>query len=155
MTQSTWRRSTRRVRRASLDAQWGSTTAEFAVGVIAAVLIAGLLLHLVLYGFFEVLLRSLFERTLDVAVDLVGSTLSWSLVDLAQGAWSGWSHVAGSSAGWIRDVAGHYGGSIASDAVRISGAVATQAGSVAGAVVDAAATALRWVGGPVSAAVPW
>jgi hypothetical protein len=154
MTSSPRRHPARHDRRVSLSAQRGSTTAEFAVGVIAAVLVAALLLHLVLYGFFEDLLRSLFERTLDLAVDLVGSTMSWSLVDLVQGSWSGWSAVAGNSAGWIWDVAGHYGGAIASDALSISRAVAARAGSVAGAVVDATAAALRWVGGPVSAAVP-
>ena len=143
-------------------AQRGAATAEFAVGVIAAVLIAVLLLHLVLSGFFDVLLQSLFERGLSLAVDLLATPMSWSLSDIAGGSLSRMSAVSGSAAGGAGEAVvdmsrtvvdtASAAGSSAFSGVR---ALASSIGSIAEATADATVAALRWVGGPVSSALSW
>lgn len=103
----------------------GAATAEYAVGVVAAVLVAALLLQLVLDGFFEGLLRSLFVRVLDALESLLftgAAAFSWT--GIATRAWSMLAGAAASPLGW------------------------------AGTVADAATGALRWVGGPLSKVLP-
>lgn len=135
--------------------QRGSATAEFAIGVVAAVLLAVLLLHVLLFGFLEVLLHSLFEHSLDLAVDLLAATRSWSLSDISTGARSGLSAVTSSAVGWAGGAVVDTSSAVASGAESVSQATASVVGSVAETVVDATKGALRWAGGPVSSALPW
>ena len=133
--------------------QRGAATAEFAIGVMAAVLIAALLAHLVLTGFFEVLVQSLFERGLDLAVDLLAATVSWSLSDISTVTWSGLSNVSGAGGAWDAVIDGS--STVASGAVSVSRATASGFASIAEATVHATAQAVRWAGGPVRSALPW
>lgn len=135
--------------------QRGAATAEFAIGVVAAVLVAALLLHLVLSGFFEVLLQSLYERGLDLAIDFLATTLSWSLSDISTGVRSGLSAVSRSAVGWTWDAVVNTSSAVSSGALSVSQATASAVSTVAESVFDATARALRWAGGPVSSALPW
>ena len=135
--------------------QRGAATAEFAIGVVAAVLVAALLLHLALSGFFDVLLRSLFERGLDLAVDLLATTTSWSLSDISTGTLSGLSAVAKTAGDWARSAVMDTASAVSSGALPVGHAAASGAGSVVESLAHATARALRWAGGPVSSALPW
>lgn len=131
--------------------QRGSTTAEYAVGVVAAVLVAALLLHLVLDGFFAELLQRLFERALDVVRSLLSAGASaLSLSALASGAWSSLTDVAAAGGGWATDTVSDTFGDVVTGVSAMAGWAGSWLASAGSAALDAASSALRWAGGPVS-----
>lgn len=129
----------------------GSTTAEYAIGVVAAVLVAALLLQLVLDGWFAQLLQTLFERVLDVVRSLLSAGASaLSLSALASGAWSSLTDVAAASGGWAVGIVSDTVGDVVSGVSSVAGWAGSRLVSAGSAALDAAASALRWAGGPVS-----
>ena len=129
-------------------AEQGAATAEYAMGVVAAVLVAALLLALVFAGFFDDLLRSVFERSLDLAVEMFASAASGdSLPGLVAGLWS---TATGGSAGFGWDALVDGVGDVASTAVSVTRSAWSAVTGMATPVLDAAGVALRWAGGPIS-----
>jgi len=134
--------------------QDGSTTAEYAIGVVAVVLVAALLLQLVLDGFFAGLLQTLFERGLDVVQSALSAGASaFSLTALASGAWSSLTDVAAASGGWAVDIVSDTIGDVGSGVSSAAGWARSGLASAGSTALDAASGALRWAGGPISEVV--
>lgn len=131
----------------------GTTTAEYAVGVVAAVLLAALLLALVLDGFFDQLLGSLFGRVLDAAQILFSNgTATFALSEIASRAGFTLTGAVSTTAGWIESTTSGTAGVAGSTASSLAGSAWSSLFGAGSAVLDAATGALRWVGGPVSEA---
>lgn len=134
--------------------QDGSTTAEYAIGVVAAVLVATLLLQLVLDGFFAGLLQTLFERVLDVVQSALSAGASaLSLSALASGAWSSLTDVGAASGGWAVGIVSDTFGDVVSGVSSAAGWAGSGLASAGAAALDAASDVLRWAGGPISEVV--
>ncbi len=132
----------------------GMTTAEYAIGVVAAVCIAALLLAFVLDGFFDELLGSLFQRILDVVRTVFSAGAgAWSLSDIAAGAWSTLAGAATTTGWWAWDAASAAAGHSLSGASSLVSSTWSGLSAAGSAALDVATDALRWVGGPVSEVV--
>ncbi len=129
----------------------GSATAEYAVGVVAAVLVAALLLAWVVNGFFDALLGSVFSQTLRAAGAVFDTAAgTWSLRSLGQEAWSVVRESSGSAWRMLTDATTTVVSTMSMLARHGWQVVAVVGSAAAGAASDA----LRWAGGPVSQMLP-